>query len=102
MGLVRYFVLQQGNDWLVTLEGRAMARCPSRTEATEAAIIMADLMGAMHHDSDVMVELGDGEPLELVWTYGQDKMPKSRRRLADKAGAHPHVRLVQRGDARGA
>ena len=43
-----------------------------------------------------------GEPLELVWTYGQDKMPKSRRRLADKAGAHPHVRLVQRGDARGA
>lgn len=99
MGLARYFVVRRGNAWLVTLEGRAMAYCASRTEAIETAEVMADLMGAMHHDADVMAEMEDGAPLELVWCYGANAPPLDHKRgpvVADASA--PHVKLVQRGD----
>lgn len=97
--LTRYFVIKCDDAWLVTLEGRIMARCATRTEAVETAAVMADLMGAMHHDADVMAEMEEGSPLELVWSYGADQPPQAHRRQAPDAAA-PHVRLVQRGKAR--
>lgn len=96
--LARYFVIQCDDAWLVTLEGRIMARCATRTEAIETAAVMADLMGAMHHDADVMAEMEEGSPLELVWSYGADEPPQAHRRESD-APPH-HVRLVQRGRTR--
>ncbi len=73
MGLARYFVFNRNGDWLVTLEGASMARHPSRPEALSSAIVMADLMGSMKHEADVMVE--DSGKLEIAWTYGVDPMP---------------------------
>ena len=101
MGHARYFLTHSGEDWLVTLEGSVMARSRSRMEAIETAIVMADLMGSMHHDADVMAESDAGRPLELVWTYGRDRVPKAHRR-AKKQAAPPRARvhLVQRGEAR--
>ncbi len=99
MGFARYFLLQRGDSWLVTLEGQVMARCTSRTEAMEAAVTMADLMGSMHHDADVMVETGDGAGLEVVWSYGRDPMRKPTPARRDPAAQH-RVRLVQKGEAR--
>lgn len=100
MGEVRYFLIPADGVWLVTLEGRVMARCASRTEATEAAMVMADLMGSMHYDADVMVQKDAGEPLELVWSYGRDKLPRKLRKTASSEPApRPHMRLVQRGEA---
>jgi hypothetical protein len=101
MSLARYFLVQFGSGWLVTLEGRVMAQCASRTEAIESAIVMADLMGAMHYDSDVMIESEAGKPLELIWTHGTDKMPKAVKRRMRKETPRPvpRVRLVQRGEA---
>jgi hypothetical protein len=100
MRLARYFLLRRNDMWLVTLEGQIMARAATRTEAIEAAMVMADLMGAMHHDADVMIENEGDQGLELLWSYGRDKLPKRLRRRA-KADATPaHVRLVQRGEAR--
>ena len=104
MNLARYFLMQVGDRWYVTLEGRAMADYPTRTQAISAAIVMADLMGAMHHDADVMVEIGPGMPLELVWSYGRDEVPAPRipaRRPEPEPAPedHPHVRQVQRGEA---
>lgn len=93
MGLARYFVLRHGEDWLVTLEGRTMARHRSRAVAVERAIIMADLMGAMHHEADVMMECRAGEPPELVWTYGRDPRPGTG------PGQRSHVRQVQWAEA---
>ncbi len=75
MNLARYFVLSTGKEWLVTLEGSVMGRYLSRTEAIEAAIIMADLMGAMQYDADVVLEVEPGGALETVWTYGRDVLP---------------------------
>jgi hypothetical protein len=48
-----------------------------------------------------MVENEAGKPLELIWTYGSDKMPKAvrRRRRRESAQTVRHVRLVQRGEA---
>ena len=97
--LARYFVIKCEDAWLVTLEGRIMARCPTRTEAIETAAVMADLMGAMHHDADVMAEMEEGAPLELVWSYGADRPPQGHRRRRHEA-AEPRVRRVQRGKAR--
>jgi hypothetical protein len=74
MASVRYFVFHRGNDWLVTLDGAQLARHGSRPEALRGAIVMADLMGAMHHDADVMVE-EDGE-LAVHWTHGVDPLPQ--------------------------
>jgi|SRR5688572_23912101 hypothetical protein len=100
MSLARYFLLRAGNNWLVTLEGRIMVSCASRTEAVEAAIVMADLMGAMHYDADVMVEQEPGKALELIWTYGRDKLPATAaRRKAEAQKPRRHVHLVQRGEA---
>jgi len=100
MSLARYFLLRAGNDWLVTLEGQVMVSCASRTEAIEAAIVMADLMGAMHYDVDVMVEEEAGKSLELVWTYGRDKLPPAiAKRKAEAQRPRRHVHLVQRGEA---
>jgi hypothetical protein len=99
--LARYFLLRHGETWLVTLEGQVMTRAATRSEAIEAAIVMADLMGAMHHDADVMIEKEAGAGLEIVWAFGRDKLPKrlQKHRSASGSASRPHVRLVQRGEA---
>jgi hypothetical protein len=99
MSHARYFLFRAGDRWHVTLEGRTMSHYATRTEAIEAAIVMADLMGAMHHDADVMVEMGPGLPLELVWTFGSGRAPKARvTPKPEVIEIQPHVRLVQRGE----
>jgi hypothetical protein len=74
MSLARYFVFERDNDWLVTLDGAALGRHPDRSIALNSAIVMADLMGTMQHDADVMVETGS--TLEIAWTYGVDAVPQ--------------------------
>jgi hypothetical protein len=73
MSLARYFVFERGHDWLVTLDGAPIGRHPERDAALNSAIVMADLMGTMQHDADVMVETGG--KLEIAWTYGVDPVP---------------------------
>lgn len=103
MNLARYFLMRVGDRWYVTLEGRAMADYPTRSQAVSAAIVMADLMGAMHHDADVMAETGPGQPLELVWSYGTDKVPARppapRATEPEPADGQHRVRQVQHGEA---
>jgi hypothetical protein len=69
MESVRYFVFQRLGMWFVTLDGAEMARNPSRDEALQRAVVMADLMAAMHHESDVMIE-DEGE-LSIAWSSSQ-------------------------------
>lgn len=80
MTLARYFVFHQGDAWIVAFEGRVMAHFPTKTAALDSARGMANLMGAMHYDADVMLD--DGGPLQPVWIYGQDELvsPAKRRR----------------------
>jgi hypothetical protein len=73
MGLARYFVFPRQHDWIVALDGMPVARHRSQPQALSSAIVMADLMGSMRHDADVMVE-ADGR-LEIAWTYGKDPLP---------------------------
>jgi hypothetical protein len=68
MGLVRYFVFRSGDGWLVTQDGAAMGRHSSQDAAVASAVVMADLMGAMKYDADVMIE-NEGR-LALAWSYG--------------------------------
>ena len=74
MSSARYFVFAAGKQWIVALDGMAIGRHRSRPEALNSAIVMADLMGSMRHDADVMVE--EGGKLDLVWTYGADSLPE--------------------------
>lgn len=96
MGLARYFVVRHNDEWLVTLEGRTMAVHRSQPKAINSAIIMADLMGAMHHDADVMAEDSPGAPLRLVWTYGQAKAPVAPIPVLQVVPSHSHVKRVRR------
>ena len=96
MTLARYFVTRHGDLWLVTLDGRPVARHESRVDATEDAIAMADHMGNMAHDADVMVEPTAGDPPELVWTYGQDPVPDAGYHGNERSS---HIRRVQRAEA---
>ena len=73
MSLVRYFVFNSGKEWLITLDGELLSRHPSRDAALKSATVMADLMGAMHHEADVMVET-EGQ-LDIAWTHGADALP---------------------------
>lgn len=96
MGHVRYFVIPHGENWLVTLEGRRMAHVATRKEAINSAIVMADLMGSMGHDADVM--LGEGEKLVLIWTYGKSTFRGSHpRKVAAprKPRSRTHVKPVE-------
>lgn len=73
MSEARYFVFFRVSEWIVTLDGAAIARHPTRLEALSSAIVMADLMGSMQHTADVMLETGG--KLDLAWTYGVDPVP---------------------------
>lgn len=95
MSFVRYFVIRRNGRWLVALDGQLMAVCASRTEAIETATIEADLMGAMHHDADVVVETMTGG-LEVVWTYGQNPAPTPVPHRPEPSASH--VKLIQRGE----
>ena len=77
MSAVRYFVFNSGKDWLITLDGDLLSRHPSRDAAIKSAAVMASLMGAMHHEADVVVE-ADGK-LQIAWTYGADAVPMAER-----------------------
>jgi hypothetical protein len=80
MSLARYFVFENEHNWLVTLDGTRLGRHAERSAAVGSAIVMADLMGSMRHDADVMVE-ADGR-LEIAWTYGVDAVPEAQGRAA--------------------
>ena len=73
MSLARYFVFQAGDVWMVMLDGMPVGRHASKDAALNSAVVMADLMGSMRHDADVMVE-ADGK-LDLAWMYGRDRLP---------------------------
>jgi hypothetical protein len=80
MALARYFVFERAPEWLVTLDGAPIGRHRDRSAALSSAIVMADLMGSMRHDADVMVD--DGKTLEIAWTYGIDALPQLREEAA--------------------
>jgi len=73
MSSARYFVFAIDQQWLVSLDGALIGRHEGRREALQSAIVMADLMGSMRHDADVIVE-DDGQ-LDIAWTYGVDPLP---------------------------
>ena len=73
MSLARYFVFPVGETWLVALDGSTITRHEDRDAAVNSAIVMADLMGSMRHDADVIVE--DEGHLDIAWTYGVDPLP---------------------------
>ena len=72
-----------------------MAHVATKKEAINSAIVMADLMGSMGHDADVMLD--DGEKLALIWTYGESKFRGSHpRKVAAprKRSSRSHVKSV--------
>lgn len=73
MSLARYFVFPSNDRWVVALDGMTVGVHPNREEALQSAIVMADLMGSMRHDADVLLE-ADGK-LDFAWTYGVDVLP---------------------------
>lgn len=75
MSLARYFVFSRDGQWIVALDGAPIARQPDRSSALARAMVMADLMGSMHYEADVMVESVDGR-LSLAWTFGRDPLPQ--------------------------
>lgn len=96
MGHARYFVMPHASHWLVTLEGRTMAHVATKKEAINSAIVMADLMGSMGHDADVMLD-DSGEKLALIWTYGESRFRGSHPRKVTapkKRSPRSHVKAV--------
>lgn len=80
MSLARYFVFERAGGWIVMLDGTMVGRHPDRPAALKSAIVMANLMGSMHHDADVMIE-ADGR-LDLAWSHGADLLPGAREAAA--------------------
>jgi hypothetical protein len=80
MSLARYFVFSRNGEWIVTLDGMPIGRHGTRPAALSSAIVMADLMGSMQHDADVMLE--DHGRLDLAWTYGADPLPSQTGKAA--------------------
>lgn len=92
----RYFVTRHADHWRISVESRTMGQLPTRDEAITSAIVMADLMGSMGHDADVMLD--EGEKLALIWTYGKDRVRGSHpRKVArpPRPGRRSHVKPVE-------
>jgi hypothetical protein len=94
MTLARYFVFQQDGAWIVAFEGQVMARFPGRGAALDKARGMANLMGAMHYDADVMLD--DDGTLRQVWAYGRDQLKPPIRRSERPAAAQPPMAALPR------
>lgn len=75
MSLARYFVFKSRDRWVVVLDGITVGRHSNRDAALHSAIVMADLMGSMQHEADVLLE-ADGK-LDFAWTYGTDRLPEA-------------------------
>lgn len=73
MALARYFVFQRDSQWVVMLDGMIVGAHADREEALHSAIVMADLMGSMRHEADVLLEAENR--LDFAWTYGVDALP---------------------------
>ena len=73
VALARYFVFQSENRWFVALDGMVVGCHLDREEALHSAIVMADLMGSMRHEADVLFEAYGR--LDFAWTYGWDALP---------------------------
>jgi hypothetical protein len=80
MSEARYFVFSRDAEWIVALDGLPVGRHGSQADALQSAIVMADLMGSMRHDADVMME--EAGRLEVVWTYGIDSLPALTEKAA--------------------
>jgi hypothetical protein len=80
----RYYVFKQEKTWLVVFEGRVMSRHTAKQKAIESAVGMANLMGAMHYDADVMLDDGKS-PLQQVWM-----------RMAGETGGRPERRRTRK------
>lgn len=80
MSLARYFVFPRNEQWIVALDGAPISLQADRKAAITSAIVMADLMGSMHHDADVLVENEDGR-LTVAWTFGRDPLPSQESAL---------------------
>jgi len=78
LAFARYFVFGSGDQWLVVMDGNKLATCQTQGQAVGKAAAMANLMGKMGHDADVMVE--DDDALNLAWTYGVDSYPLTAQR----------------------
>ncbi len=76
------FVFPRERDWVVMLDGQPIGRHGSRRQALNSAIVMADLMGSMQHDADVMVEDEDGCGSPGAYGHGSCCPQASRRRAA--------------------
>jgi hypothetical protein len=63
-----------------------MAHFATKSAALDSARGMANLMGSMHYDADVMVE---DNGLHYVWSYGQDKLISPGRRTRKKPQLQP-------------
>lgn len=95
MSHARYFVTPHAGHWRISVESRTMGQLATRDEAITSAIVMADLMGSMGHDADVMLD--EGEKLALIWTYGKDTVRGSRPRRVSRPrrpSSRSHVKPV--------
>ena len=92
MAHVRYFVTPHADHWRVSLESRTMSQVATKDAAINSAIVMANLMGNMGHDADVMLD--DGEKLAVIWTYGENTFRGShpRKVAAPRSRARSHVK----------
>ncbi len=87
----RYFVFKQHREWLVVLDGRVMARQTGKQRALQSAIGMANLMGAMQYDADVMLDDGKG-PLQQIWSRPAGGPGRATvRRVAERPAPAPQV-----------
>lgn len=77
MTLARYLVSRQRDEWLVSLDGRPVARHGSRSDAVAEAIGLAAHMGHMDDEADVVVASGGGVASEPVWSFRRDPLPGS-------------------------
>jgi hypothetical protein len=76
---MRYVVMTQARDWVVFQGRRRLGAFPDKTQATSAAIGLAEDAGTKERPTEVLVRHEDGRFL-TEWTFGVDIQADSAAR----------------------
>jgi hypothetical protein len=75
MNVARYVVVRDRDQWRINHNGNLYGYYATSDEALKVAIETAAKAGAMGHQAQALLEVGNGL-YRKVWTHGVDPLPK--------------------------
>ena len=74
MARAHYYVLSDGLNWKISIDGKEFKNYATQAAAIKAAVDAAHGSGKAGHDAQVLIQGANGQ-WRTEWTYGHDPYP---------------------------